>query len=291
MGRQPAPQHRRGTRSRLLNASESRSREREILLADGVRIRLTETGTGEPMVLIPGWACSLDVFRENIPAFAGHRRVIAYDPRSQGRSDQSAAGNNYVQRGQDLHELLEALDLHGATLLGWSLGVFDALSYLDQYGPDRIASLVFVDESPKIVKDNEDDWGEGDAEEVAGLIEVVDGPGYPSFFRDYMAAGFEGEAPAVLLDEMTETAAALPASRAAALLEDATRHDFRALSKRVAERMPIMQILRKDWADAAKRWIGVNQPRARVEVLGGHLMLVEHPEAFNAMVLSFLGEA
>ena len=254
-----------------------------------MRIRLTETGTGEPMVLIPGWACSLDVFRENIPAFAGHRRVIAYDPRSQGGSDQSVAGNNYVQRGQDLHDLLEALDLRGATLLGWSLGVFDALSYLDQFGPEGIASLVLVDESPKIVKDNEDDWGEGNAEEVAGLIEVVNGPGYLSFFREYMAAGFEGEAPAALLDEMTETASALRPSRAAALLDDATRQDFRALSTRVAEQMPVMQILRKDWADAAKRWIGVNQPRARVEVLGGHLMLVEYPAAFNAMVLSFLG--
>ena len=37
-----------------------------------------------------------------------------------------------------------------------------------------------------------------------------------------------------------------------------------------------MQILRKDWADAAKRWIGINQPRARVAVLGDHLMLVEY---------------
>ena len=87
------------------------------------------------------------------------------------------AGNNYRQRGQDLHELLEALDLGAATLLGWSLGVFDVFSYLEQYRADGIAGLVLVDESPKIVKDNEDDWGEGNAEEVAGLIEVVNEPG------------------------------------------------------------------------------------------------------------------
>ena len=57
---------------------------------------------------------------------------------------------------------------------------------------------------------------------------------------------------------MTETAAALPAERAAALLEDATR------------------------------WIRANQPNARVKVLGGHLMLQEYPVAFNNAVLSFL---
>ena len=83
---------------------------------------------------------------------------------------------------------------------------------------------------------------------------------------------------------MTETAAALPAERAAALLEDATRRDFWAISCQAAERVPVLQILRND----ATRWIRANQPNARVKVLGGHLMLQEYPVAFNNAVLSFL---
>lgn len=105
-----------------------------------------------------------------------------------------------------------------------------------------------------------------------------------------MAAGFEGEAPAALLDQMTETAAVLPPERAAALLEDAAGQDFSVLSRRVSRAIPVMQILRQDWADAASRWINSDRPSAHIEVLGGHLMILEYPEAFNRAVLSFLKE-
>ena len=103
-----------------------------------------------------------------------------------------------------------------------------------------------------------------------------------------MAAGFEGDAPEELLDRMTASAAAVPAQRAAALLKDATQYDFTAVLRLASERVPVMQVLRKDWSEPATRWIRANQPTARIEVLGGHLMLVEYPEAFNRAVLSFL---
>lgn len=263
-------------------------REVNVELGDGTRIYLTQSGVGAPLVLIPGWACSQDVFAGNIPALSVFYRVIAYDPRSQGRSAQTAHGNDYARRGQDLAELLDVLDLDDVVLLGWSLGVFDALSYLDQYGFDRVQSLVLVDESPTIVKANENDWGEGTAAEVAGMIAAVNDPGYLPFFREYMSAGFDSDAPDALLDRMTDIAAALPAERAAALLKDATRRDFRTVSRQAAERVPVLQILRKDWSEAATRWIRANQPNARIEILGGHLMLQEYPVAFNNAVLSFL---
>ena len=266
----------------------SGARRLAVRLGDGTRLNVLEAGNGEPLVLIPGWVCSTDVFARNIPALSKRYRVIAYDPRSQGRSDQVAVGNDYGRRGEDLAELLDALGLERAALLGWSLGVFDVLSYLDRFGLDRITSLVLVDESPTIIKTADDDWGEGTAEEVAGLVATVNSPAYLPFFREYMAAGFEGEAPEELLDRMTDSAGTLPADRAAALLEDATRHDFRAISRVAAKRAPVLQILRKDWSETALRWIRENQAAARAEVLGGHLMLHEYPEAFNKTVLSFL---
>ena len=288
MGGEPAAHHRHGIRGLLLSAAARGARTGLLPLADGTRIRVEKAGVGTPLVLIPGWACSTDVFQSNIPAFAEHFRVIAYDPRSQGGSDQSATGNNYAQRGEDLHELLEILALPRVILLGWSLGVFDVLAYLDRYGTDRVQALVLVDESPKIVKSSPDDWGEGDADEIAALIDTVGGAGYLPFFREYMAGGFDREAPPALLDRMTETASALPAPRAAALLVDAAQRDFSIPSKHAARELPVLQIVREDWAIAARRWIESNQPDAHIEVLGRHLMLLEYPEAFNRAVLSFL---
>ena len=260
-----------------------------VALSDGARLYAEAVGRGEALVLIPGWTCSTEIFDRNIPAWADHYRVIAYDPRSQGRSEQTASGNDYSQRGHDLHDVLDTMGVDSAALIGWSLGVYDVLSYVREYGTGRVRSLVLIDESMRIVKEREDDWGEGDAEEVAGLIGAVGDGAYLPFVRAYMAAGFEGEAPAELLDRLTETASALPPARAAALLEDATRHDFRATAIAAARKVPVMQIVRRDWADAARRWIRKHQPNARVEVLGGHLMLLEYPDALNRLVLEFLG--
>ena len=262
-----------------------------VRLPDGARLYVESTGSGEALVLIPGWACSTEVFDRNIPAWADHYRVIAYDPRSQGRSEQTVAGNDYDQRGRDLHCVLDAMEVESASLLGWSLGVYDVLSYVRHYGTDRVRSLVLIDESMRVIKEREDDWGEGTAEEIAGLIGIVNGDAYPPFFREYMARGFEGEAPAELLDRLTETASALSPARAAALLEDATRHDFRATAAAASSKVPVMQIVRRDWADAADRWMRRHQPNARLEVLGGHLMLLEYSDEMNRLVLEFLGDS
>ena len=262
-----------------------------VRLPDGARLYVETIGRGEALVLVPGWACSTEVFDRNIPAWADRYRVIAYDPRSQGRSEQTAGGNSYDQRGHDLHCVLDALEVESASLLGWSLGVYDILSYVQRYGTDRVRSLVLVDESMRIIKEREDDWGEGNAEEIAGLIGIVNSDAYLAFVREYMAAGFEGEAPTGLLDRLTGTASALPPARAAALLEDASRHDFRATAAAAAGNVPVMQIVRRDWADAADRWIRKHQPNARLEVLGGHLMLLEYPDELNRLVLEFIGDS
>ena len=50
-----------------------------------------------------------------------------------------------------------------------------------------------------------------------------------------------------------------------------------------------MQIVRRNWADAALGWIRKNQPSSRVEVLGGHPMLLEYPDEMSRLVLEFLG--
>ena len=150
---------------------------------------------------------------------------------------------------------------------------------------------MLVDESPTIIRTAAGDWGEGSREEISALIKLVDSPDYLPFFRQYIASGFDGTAPDAILDQMSETAAALPPYRAAALLTDATEQDFREISARSAEQLPILQVVRRDWAEAAQRWIAANQPKARVAVLGGHMMLYEYAQAFNSAVLSFLQDS
>ena len=86
MGGEPAAHHRPGIRNVLLSKADRGAAAGMLRLGDGTGIRIEQAGSGTPLVLIPGWACSIGVFQHHIPAFAEHFRVIAYDPRSQGDS-------------------------------------------------------------------------------------------------------------------------------------------------------------------------------------------------------------
>src|SRR4030088_1008918 len=55
---------------------------------DGMRIHYVNYGKGsEALVLIHGWTCNLDNWRDQIPEFAKRNRVVPIDLPGQGQSD------------------------------------------------------------------------------------------------------------------------------------------------------------------------------------------------------------
>jgi non-heme chloroperoxidase len=121
---------------------------RMIGVAEGVSLHLIESGKpngGAPLVFIPGWSTGADIWRHQIDTFAKTHRVIAFDPRSQGNSTKTAAGNTPETRAQDLHALLEQLRVRQPVLIGWSQGVQDVAAYVEHYGTTGLAGIVLVD--------------------------------------------------------------------------------------------------------------------------------------------------
>ncbi|MGW0899912.1 alpha/beta fold hydrolase, partial [Streptomyces goshikiensis] len=84
-----------------------------------VELYYEDHGTGQPVVLIHGWPLSGASWEKQTAALlaAGHR-VITYDRRGFGRSDQPADGYDYDTFASDLNEVLTALDLRDAVLVG-----------------------------------------------------------------------------------------------------------------------------------------------------------------------------
>ncbi len=121
--------------------------DRSFVTSDGVHLHYIDQGHGHTIVLIPGWTMPGWIFDAQIEAFSRNFRVIAFDPRGQGESDVAPSGYEPFRRGQDIEELLAQIDDKSPLLLGWSLGVLDALSYLHQFGDAHIAGLVLVDNS------------------------------------------------------------------------------------------------------------------------------------------------
>lgn len=113
--------------------------------ADDVRLHYTDTGgPGRPLVLVHGWPLSGEAFARNIPAFVeAGLRVIAYDRRGFGRSDKPDTEVDYDLLADDLAGLIGHLDLHGAVLLGFSMGGGEVARYFTRHGSSRIAGAVF----------------------------------------------------------------------------------------------------------------------------------------------------
>ncbi len=262
-----------------------------IEIDSNLQIYYESNGTGTAIICVPGWAYSLDIFEHNIDALSKDYRVISFDPRSHGNSSVTEKGNTYLQQGRDLHRLLSFLEIKECVLLGWSLGVYAIYSYLQEYGFGGVRAIIAVDESPKIIKQSEQDWGEGVQEEIDGLIGLVDSDAYLGFFRDYMAGGFIEKPSDELLDRFTQKASSLSPKMAAQLLTDSTKYNFEQLARDAAQNIPFLNIVRESWAENALRWIEKNQPTSKVLVLGEHLMLHEFAEEFSKSVINFLANS
>ncbi len=131
-----------------------------------------------PLVFVHGFACDQRMWRGITPYFedthflvlldqvgGGHSDISAYDPDRHGHLEGYA---------DDLVEVLEALDLDDAVLVGHSVGASVAiLAHL--MAPERIGALVLVGPSPRYVDDPASGYVGGlSEEEVEGLLEAIE---------------------------------------------------------------------------------------------------------------------
>ncbi len=119
---------------------------------DGTRIFYKDWGSGQPVVFSHGWPLSADAWDGQMLFFGQQGyRVIAHDRRSHGRSDQTWTGNHMDQYADDLAELLDALDVRGAVMVGHSTGGGEVARYIGRHGTARVAKAVLVGAVPPIM--------------------------------------------------------------------------------------------------------------------------------------------
>lgn len=119
-------------------------------VATGVRLNVSQTGTGEPLLLIMGTGGSIGFWEPLVAPFAEHHRVIAYDSRGLGQSDRGEERITMASLATDAAALLDALEIERAHVLGWSLGSAVAQE-LALAHPDRVGGLILYAT-----------WGRGD---------------------------------------------------------------------------------------------------------------------------------
>jgi pimeloyl-ACP methyl ester carboxylesterase len=131
-------------------------------------------GTGTPVVLVHGWPLTSASWegQARVLAESGYR-VIAYDRRGFGRSDWAGTGYDYDTLADDLSDLMETLDVQGATLVGFSMGGGEVAHYLARHGAARVNKAVLVSAvTPYLLKT--DDNPEGvDRKVFDGIVEAI----------------------------------------------------------------------------------------------------------------------
>jgi pimeloyl-ACP methyl ester carboxylesterase len=110
-----------------------------------IELYYEDLGSGKPVVLIHGWPLSSGSWeRQTAALLASGHRVIAYDRRGFGRSSQPSLGYDYDTLASDTYRLLESLDLHDVTLVGFSMGGGEVARYLGKYNNGRVTKAVFM---------------------------------------------------------------------------------------------------------------------------------------------------
>ncbi len=113
--------------------------------SDPVNIYYEDLGKGKPVVFIHGWPLSGSMWEYQLTQLPQQGlRCIVYDRRGFGKSDRPFTGYDYNSLAGDLKALLDALDLHNVTLVGFSMGGGEIAKYFSLYGGARIAKVVLI---------------------------------------------------------------------------------------------------------------------------------------------------
>jgi pimeloyl-ACP methyl ester carboxylesterase len=116
---------------------------------DGASLFHLDWGAGKPVLLTHAWALNADIWEYQLTALADQGvRCIAYDRRGHGRSSDPGRGYDYDRLADDLATVIDRLDLHDVTLVGFSMGNGEGVRYLTRHGSARIARLVMVSTIP-----------------------------------------------------------------------------------------------------------------------------------------------
>ena len=111
----------------------------------------TETyGTGEPLVLVHGWAMHSGIWHDFAKSLAERYKVICVDLPGHGRS----ASIPFIH-DQIVNDLSKAIPDEPCCWLGWSMGAAIVLEMAKHY-PQRIASLILLAGSPCFIA--QQDW-------------------------------------------------------------------------------------------------------------------------------------
>ena len=109
----------------------------------GVNLYYETSGTGVPVLLIAGLGSNTELWHRQTPVLEEHHLVVRFDNRGAGRSDVPPGPYTVKDMASEAVQLLDALDIAAAHIVGSSMGGMVAQEVAIQY-PDKALSLTLI---------------------------------------------------------------------------------------------------------------------------------------------------
>lgn len=264
-------------------------RDATFAVVDGVRVRYVDQGQGPPVVLIHGYASSLEAWSAVIPVLARTHRVIALDLKGFGWTDRPPGDYSPEAQARLVFALLDARGVDRAAVVAHSFGASVALAMALER-PERVTRLalydafVFEEQIPPFLL-----WAR-----EPGVGEILFGLYYDQRVDERLALAFHDQR--FVTEELVhavERAMARPGTRAAALAT-ARGMRFAHLERRYRTiRQPVLLLWgREDTTTtvAHAERLARELPNAHLVVYPrcGHMPMIEAAAASTADLAAFL---
>lgn len=165
-----------------------------ITTADGVQLYYKDWGpkNGPVVTFSHGWPLNSDSWESQMMFLADHGyRVIAHDRRGHGRSSQPWDGNDMDHYADDLATVINTLDLHDVTLVGFSTGGGEVARYIGRHGTGRVKKAVLISAVPPLMLKTADNPG-GVPQEVFDGLRKGQLENRAQLYRDIASGPFYG---------------------------------------------------------------------------------------------------
>ncbi len=256
----------------------------------GIELYYEDSGEGIPLVFVPGWTMTTEVFYHQAAHFSKTHRVVSFDPRSQGRSTVTLQGNDYTTQSADLCKLIDHLRLENPVLIGWSFGCLPLWGLVRLRGTTSLKGLVFIDQPPVPVTGRDDEWTDMSVAEAADFYQALTTSKgqrelVTAFTREELVQrDLNTEELGWIVGLFTGSPSWVAAAYAAAGMTSNYLHE----AQEVDRSLPSLFVVAAHSMDRAKSYLEKQLPNAQAAFLGGHMMFWEYPEKFNAILETYL---
>jgi microsomal epoxide hydrolase len=252
--------------------------------SDGVKLHYLESGTGPTILFVPGWTMAAEIWQPQIEYFSKKYHVVAVDPRSQGASDKPAEGNYPGRRAQDYKELIDHLGGSPVVLVGWSLAVHEALTYVEMFGTYKLSGLVLVDLNVYTPSTQEE------RDRRYAMLHNFQAD-RKQFAATFVRGMYHKPQPEQYLESVTAASLKTPTNSAVAMLAElAVKNDLRPALPKI--KIPVLAAMTENNRSSAEL-ITSSVPGSQAEVFedAGHCLFVDDADRFNTVLENFIEKA